>query len=203
MNPDDPQVAPQPTLPPFSLSPDQLPDPPPPVSDSPVSPEIDPAPVSAAAAGPLPESRPRRSPPLLPPARARCWQPDRAVAVEINAQVRVSSGKTTSSRRRYRPDRRMVTFAGVPGFGKTHLVLALTCARRVDFGASNLLPTSRLRRFYHTLYDMGSGEFKVRRGPVFTNLLLADEINRALASRRSPPCSKSCRNCRSPSTAIR
>jgi MoxR-like ATPase len=33
----------------------------------------------------------------------------------------------------------------------------------------------------HTLYDMGRQEFRLRRGPVFANLLLADEINRAPA----------------------
>jgi MoxR-like ATPase len=33
----------------------------------------------------------------------------------------------------------------------------------------------------HTVYDMKSGEFRTRKGPVFTNLLLADEINRAPA----------------------
>jgi len=33
----------------------------------------------------------------------------------------------------------------------------------------------------HALYDMKEGKFRVRKGPVFTNLLLADEINRAPA----------------------
>jgi MoxR-like ATPase len=33
----------------------------------------------------------------------------------------------------------------------------------------------------HVLFDVKTGEFKIRRGPVFTNLLLADEINRAPA----------------------
>jgi MoxR-like ATPase len=33
----------------------------------------------------------------------------------------------------------------------------------------------------HTLYDPGSGQFTTRRGPVFANLILADEINRAPA----------------------
>src|SRR5690606_4086768 len=33
----------------------------------------------------------------------------------------------------------------------------------------------------HALYDMKTEQFKIRRGPVFTNLLLADEINRAPA----------------------
>src|SRR3546814_14337831 len=33
----------------------------------------------------------------------------------------------------------------------------------------------------HAVYDMQSEQFKLRKGPVFTNLLLADEINRAPA----------------------
>ncbi len=33
----------------------------------------------------------------------------------------------------------------------------------------------------HTMFDMQSQSFRVRQGPVFTNLLLADEINRAPA----------------------
>ena len=39
----------------------------------------------------------------------------------------------------------------------------------------------------HILYDMKNERFTVRRGPVFTNLLLADEINRARPKRR-PHC---------------
>jgi MoxR-like ATPase len=37
----------------------------------------------------------------------------------------------------------------------------------------------------HSLYDLQRGEFSVRKGPVFTNLLLADEINRAPAKTQS------------------
>ncbi|EDN68687.1 regulatory protein [Beggiatoa sp. PS] len=33
----------------------------------------------------------------------------------------------------------------------------------------------------HAMYDMKSEEFRIRKGPVFTHLLLADEINRAPA----------------------
>jgi MoxR-like ATPase len=37
----------------------------------------------------------------------------------------------------------------------------------------------------HAMYDTKSGEFRIRRGPAFTNLLLADEINRAPAKTQS------------------
>ena len=38
----------------------------------------------------------------------------------------------------------------------------------------------------HSLYDMKSGEFNIKKGPAFTNILLADEINRAPAKRNQP-----------------
>ncbi len=71
---------------------------------------------------------------------------------------------------------------GKPGLGKTHLVVALAHAfggsfRRIQF-TPDLMP-SDVTGF--TLYDMQSQTFQVRKGPVFTNLLLADEINRAPA----------------------
>ncbi len=71
---------------------------------------------------------------------------------------------------------------GKPGLGKTHLVIALAHTfggsfRRIQF-TPDLMP-SDVTGF--TLYDMQSQTFQVRKGPVFTNLLLADEINRAPA----------------------
>lgn len=71
---------------------------------------------------------------------------------------------------------------GKPGLGKTHLVVALAntfggAFRRIQF-TPDLMP-SDVTGF--TLYDMQSQTFQVRKGPVFTNLLLADEINRAPA----------------------
>ena len=79
-----------------------------------------------------------------------------------------------------------VLLEGKPGLGKTHLVLALARAiggefRRIQF-TPDLMPSDVTG---HTLYDMGSQSFRVRRGPVFTNLLLADEINRAPAKTQS------------------
>ena len=75
-----------------------------------------------------------------------------------------------------------VLLEGKPGLGKTHLVVALASTfggdfRRIQF-TPDLMP-SDVTGF--TLYDMKSQTFQVRKGPVFTNLLLADEINRAPA----------------------
>ena len=75
-----------------------------------------------------------------------------------------------------------VLIEGVPGLGKTLLVRALAKTfggsyARIQF-TPDLMPADITG---HTLYDQRSGEFTTRRGPVFTQLLLADEINRAPA----------------------
>jgi MoxR-like ATPase len=75
-----------------------------------------------------------------------------------------------------------VLIEGVPGLGKTLLVRALARTfggefARIQF-TPDLMPADVTG---HTLYDQHSGQFTTRRGPVFTNLLLADEINRAPA----------------------
>lgn len=75
---------------------------------------------------------------------------------------------------------------GVPGTGKTLLIRALASAvggafSRVQF-TPDLMPSDITG---HVMYDMKTTEFKVRRGPVFCNFLLADEINRAPAKTQS------------------
>ncbi len=75
---------------------------------------------------------------------------------------------------------------GVPGTGKTLLVRSLASAvggkfSRVQF-TPDLMPSDITG---HVMYDMKTTEFKVRRGPVFCNFLLADEINRAPAKTQS------------------
>src|ERR1700735_3753393 len=68
----------------------------------------------------------------------------------------------------------------VPGVGKTTLARALAKAvggelRRVQF-TSDLLPSDVLGV---SVFDQRQGEFILRQGPIFANILLADEINRA------------------------
>ncbi|NVJ60675.1 MAG: MoxR family ATPase [Gammaproteobacteria bacterium] len=71
---------------------------------------------------------------------------------------------------------------GVPGIGKTLLVRALSKAFKGEFSriqfTPDLMPSDVTG---HAIYDPKSEKFRIRKGPVFTNLLLADEINRAPA----------------------
>ena len=71
---------------------------------------------------------------------------------------------------------------GVPGLGKTLLVKALAKTfggtfSRIQF-TPDLMPSDITG---HAMFEQQSGQFRIRRGPVFANLLLADEINRAPA----------------------
>ena len=79
-----------------------------------------------------------------------------------------------------------ILIEGIPGLAKTTTVKALSSAlglrfKRVQF-TPDLLPSDILGA---EVYDPNKNEFKVKRGPVFTNLLLADEINRAPAKVQS------------------
>jgi len=79
-----------------------------------------------------------------------------------------------------------VLIEGVPGLGKTLLVRALSAVLRCQFArvqfTPDLMPSDVSG---HAVYDPKTETFSVRRGPVFTNLLLADEINRAPAKTQS------------------
>jgi MoxR-like ATPase len=79
-----------------------------------------------------------------------------------------------------------VLIEGVPGLGKTLLVRAL--AKTLDCGYARVQFTPDLMPSDisgHAVYDPKTETFNIRRGPVFTNLLLADEINRAPAKTQS------------------
>jgi MoxR-like ATPase len=71
---------------------------------------------------------------------------------------------------------------GVPGLGKTLLVRALAKAiggdsKRVQF-TPDLMPSDITGNI---MFDVQAGKFITRKGPVFTNILIADEINRSPA----------------------
>lgn len=73
-----------------------------------------------------------------------------------------------------------VLIEGLPGLAKTLAVNALaqvtSCAsRRIQF-TPDLLPADLIGT---EIFNAQTGQFKVRRGPIFTQILLADEINRA------------------------
>ncbi|MFN5300350.1 MAG: AAA family ATPase [Planctomycetaceae bacterium] len=79
-----------------------------------------------------------------------------------------------------------VLIEGVPGLGKTLLVSTLSRVLRVGFKrvqfTPDLMPSDLTG---HSIFDMSSQQFRFIPGPIFTNLLLADEINRAPAKTQS------------------
>ncbi len=79
-----------------------------------------------------------------------------------------------------------ILLEGVPGLAKTLAVSTLartvdTQFRRIQF-TPDLLPADITGT---TIYNRETGEFSVKRGPVFANIILADEINRAPAKVQS------------------
>ena len=79
-----------------------------------------------------------------------------------------------------------VLIEGVPGLAKTLAVKTLAQTLALDFQRIQFTPDLLPADLVGTLiYDQRSGDFLARRGPVFTHLLLADEINRAPAKVQS------------------
>ena len=73
-----------------------------------------------------------------------------------------------------------ILLEGLPGLAKTLMVRTLaeaihTSFRRIQF-TPDLLPTDIIGT---PVFDQSSGDFKVQKGPIFSNIILADEINRA------------------------
>lgn len=74
-----------------------------------------------------------------------------------------------------------VLLSDLPGSGKTTLVRTLSLALGCDFRrlqfTPDLLPSDIVGMM---IYNQKKGDFEIKRGPVYTNILLADEINRAI-----------------------
>ncbi len=79
-----------------------------------------------------------------------------------------------------------ILLEGVPGLAKTLAVRTLANALRVGFSRIQFTPDLLPADVIGTqIYNPRTGEFTVKRGPVFANLVLADEINRAPAKVQS------------------
>ena len=79
-----------------------------------------------------------------------------------------------------------VLLVDAPGVGKTLLCKSIAAALGARFGRVQLTPDLMpMDVTGATIYDPHSGKFVFRPGPVFTNILLADEINRATPKTQS------------------
>jgi len=79
-----------------------------------------------------------------------------------------------------------VLLEGLPGLAKTTTVKTLAQTAALSFGRIQFTPDLLPADVIGTqIYDPRSGEFKVRKRPIFQNIVLADEINRAPAKVQS------------------
>ena len=79
-----------------------------------------------------------------------------------------------------------VLLEGVPGTAKTLMAKPLAALTGVEFKRVQFTPDLMPSDVIGTqVFEMGTGQFRLRKGPVFTNILLGDEINRAPAKTQS------------------
>jgi MoxR-like ATPase len=79
-----------------------------------------------------------------------------------------------------------VLLEGVPGTAKTLMAKTLAQLVRAEFKRVQFTPDLMPSDVVGTqVYEMGSGQFRLRQGPIFTQVLLGDEINRAPAKTQS------------------
>ncbi|GAB4435805.1 MAG: MoxR family ATPase [Chloroflexi bacterium OHK40] len=79
-----------------------------------------------------------------------------------------------------------VLLEGAPGTAKTLMARTLATLVRAEYKRIQFTPDLMPSDVIGTqVYELGSGQFRLRRGPIFTQLLLGDEINRAPAKTQS------------------
>jgi len=156
---------------------------------------------TAAQATPSPLARPAHAAPLFrEPARAPAAPPDIQV---IQATVQCAGAWVQSLRQQIGRvivgqhtlvDRLLVAMLagghvlleGVPGLAKTLTLKTLAQAMTADFRRIQFTPDMLPADIVGTLvYNPRDGHFETKRGPIFANLILADEINRAPAKVQS------------------
>ena len=73
-----------------------------------------------------------------------------------------------------------VYLEGVPGLGKTYLANTFSACLGCDFSRVQFTPDLLPADIYGTnIFDPTKGTFQLKKGPIFANVILADEINRA------------------------
>ncbi|MDF2444222.1 MAG: MoxR-like ATPase [Subtercola sp.] len=133
--------------------------------------DIPPNQTAAANTDPAPDGAPRASDDELRQALLR-------VRTEVGKAVVGQDGAVTGLLIALLA-RGHVLLEGVPGVAKTLLVRSLSAALSLDTKRVQFTPDLMPGDVTGSLvYDARSGEFQFRDGPVFTNILLADEINR-------------------------
>ena len=79
-----------------------------------------------------------------------------------------------------------ILFEDIPGVGKTNLAVAFTKALSLNYQrvqlTSDILPSDLLG---YSVYDFDSKKMSFKKGPLFTNIFLADEINRTSSKTQS------------------
>ncbi len=79
-----------------------------------------------------------------------------------------------------------ILLEGVPGLAKTRTINALSQVLHLDFNRLQFTPDLLPADLVGTMiYNQKSGDFEVKKGPIFANLILADEVNRAPAKVQS------------------
>jgi len=79
-----------------------------------------------------------------------------------------------------------ILIEGVPGLAKTLMVSTLAQALDTDFKRIQFTPDMLPADLTGTMiYNQKTGEFQVKKGPIFSSIILADEINRAPAKTQS------------------
>jgi MoxR-like ATPase len=115
------------------------------------------------------------------------------VAMELAGRIEETMGRAIIGQRRAIQEILVAVLAGghvllegVPGVAKTLMVRALAACLGRDFARVQMTPDLMPSDIVGTyVFDTASSEFHLRRGPIFTQFLLADEINRAPAKTQS------------------